>query len=618
MQNNQFNQFDQYKRETAHKIKRVLKRLESEESQKYVDFSDYPIQNIQKEICDLIAERLNLPDLPHEKITIRIPPSHIDADLSVEIYHLANWLDREPELLAEEIGKPLSERNELNWIDHVFTQKDYVNLNLKKEITYTNVLSNITKLDDNYGENDLNQSKRVLIDYSSPNIAKPLGIHHLRSTLLGEALANIYAFTGYSVIRDNHLGDWGLQIAELIYAYKNWGSTEKLAKNPMNALKKLYVKFHRQSEKEQGILREARKIFWKLEKKEPKYLAYWKTFRDLSIVTLNNVYERLGIEFDLYLGESYFLDYVTLIVDKCIESGVAQQIGETGVVLVDSLNDLPAFLLRKLDGSSLYITRDLSALQFRIRTFDVDEILYVVGNEQELNFRQLFELAKKIGLLKDKTLHHIGFGLLLVNGKKMSTRVGTAMDMEDFIDTAIDKAQKFLQAKNPDWSTEEMNQISEKIGVGCVLCNFLSCSNIRNINLDLTQMLDFKSCKSIYLQYTGARILSILKKYENEFGGRQRASDALIFEENIEYQIAIKAMFFPKVILNAQRSKSPHLIFNYLTELAKLFNKFYGDISVINTENSKLLTSRILLIKSVFIIIRNGLRQLNIKIPEKM
>ncbi|MEK9183973.1 MAG: arginine--tRNA ligase, partial [Patescibacteria group bacterium] len=476
------------------------------------------------------------------------------------------------------------------------------------------ILNEINKLGDKYGESDVNENKIALIDYSSPNIAKPMGVGHLRSTIIGQALANIYHKTGFSVIKDNHLGDWGTQFGKLIYAYQKWGDKEKISKNPIKELNDLYVKFNKEAEKNPELDEKAREFFQKLERGDKRLVNLWREFSKLSVKEFNKIYKKLGVDFDIYIGESYFSSEADKEVKEALKKGIARKDSATGAVIVDSL-DVPSFLLQKQDGSTLYITRDLAALRFRVKTFKPDVILYVVGQEQTLNFRQLFELSKALDILDKVQAKHTGFGLVLAGEEKMSTRKGTLIELKELISQSVAKSKKILLEKNPDINKKELKEISEIIGVGAIIYNDLRQSRSKNISFNWERMLNFEGGSAVYLQYTYARINSILKKVKST---QLKKTSNIIFEKDIEFLIAKKLMFYSIIINNAQKFDFPHLIATYLEELAQIFNSFYNNVSIIETKDKNLRQSRLILIKSVAQVIKNGLELLNIKVAERI
>lgn len=595
---------------TKSKISKTLR------SKKYFDGEKYILEKIKQEIKDV----LSLSEVKTD-FFLDLPPSHVTADLSLPVFDIAKEKKENPAELAKKIAETINSRSKkTNLIEKAETAGPFVNLFLSRVFVYDLALTQAIKLGEKFGENDCNAGKVALIDYSGPNIAKPIGVGHLRSTIIGQALANIYEKTGYATIKDNHLGDWGTQFGKLIYAYRQWGDKKKIAVNPIFELNNLYVKFHEEAEKDPKIEENAREIFKKMEDGDESLLKLWKKFRKISIAEFKKVYEKLGVSFDTYVGESFFAKETDKIVGDCLKKKLAKIDTETGAVAVENLNGLPSFLLRKKDDSGLYITRDLATLVFRMEIFKPDDVLYVVGEEQSLHFRQLFALAKALDYIDEDTAKHIGFGLVLAGGEKMSTRKGTLIELNDLIKQSTEKSKEILLQKNKELNEKEIEEISEIIGIGAVIYNDLRQSRQNNISFDWDRMLDFEGGSAVYLQYTYARINSILKKaddFPRVVLGKEKIN-IFRFEKDSEFALARKIMFFPRVILTTQKHNAPHLVATYLEELAQLFNHFYNEVSIIGTEDEKLKASRLALIKSVAITIKNGLALLNVKTAKKI
>src|SRR3989339_1261008 len=599
------------KKEGDKAVEKTKKRITKElSSKKTVIFDNYTLIKIKKSLGGIL-------EIDADKLSLNAPPEHIKTDLSMALFGFAglDFGGNDPKKLAGDWAKKINEtKNE--FIENAQALGLYLNINLKKQKIYSLILKDISKLKSKFGQSDLNIKKVAVIDYSGPNIAKPIGVGHLRSTIIGQALANIYEATGYSVIRDNHLGDWGTQFGKLVYAYRQWGDKKKIAENPIKELNDLYIKFHEEADKNPEIEDIAREIFQKMEEGDSELIKLWIKFRSISIAEFKKIYERLGIKFDAYLGESYFAEETDKLVEECLEKKLAKKDEETGAIAVEDLDGVPSFLLRKKDDSGLYITRDLAALIFRVKVFEPDDILYVVGEEQSLHFKQLFALARALGYIDGAKAKHIGFGLVLSGGEKMSTRKGTLIELEELIKQSVEKSKEILRQKNKDLSEKEIEEISEIVGLGAVVYNDLRQSRQKNISFDWKRMLDFEGGSAVYLQYTVARINSILKKL-NADETKEKISKP-IFEKESEVALARKMMFFPQIILDAQKHNSPHLVAVYLEELAQLFNHFYNEVLVINTKDANLRLSRVLLIKSVATVIKNGLGLLGVKTPEKI
>jgi len=606
--------FELYKKEIEQSIQKAIQKIKKEKSQKkYISLSNHPLEEIKGLLTKHLENIFKSPRNIINEIALEIPPDYISTDLATPVFNLVKLLKTNPRVIAENLTDKIN-KTKSSLIEKAEKANGFVNLILNKKKFYNDILTQINKLDGDYGESDVNPKKVVIIDYSAPNVAKPMSVGHLRSTIIGQALSNIYQATGYTVIGDNYIGDWGTQFGKMIYAYQKWGDERKIQRNPLQELKNLYVHFHEEASKNPEIEDRAREIFKKLEEGDSKLVALWKKFRDLTIKTNEETYKKLGVKFDILSGESYFSDKTKAVIDDCLKKKLCRKDPQSQAIIVDTLSNLPSFLLLKQDGSTLYQTRDLATLKFRVETFQPDVILYVVGSEQELKFKQLFSLAKKLGYLQKTDAQHIGFGLVLNRGKKMSTREGGTIELENLLSEAIRKAEEIVKEKNPKLSPSEIKKISQIIGVGAIIYNDLHQSRSKNIVFDWGKMLNLEGASATYLQYAYVRINSILKKIKKAVSKPK----TITFEEKIEFKLAIKLGFFPFVVIQAQQENSPHLIATYLEELAQLFNNFYDKISVIKTADSSLFASRFILIKSVASVIKKGLTLLNISVPEKM
>lgn len=596
--------FTSYQKEVNLSIKKAQKKIKNDKKKKLPSLSNNSWQQIESELNEKTP-----PNSPF--ITIEPAPKYIThvtgANATAVCYDLLK--NKGSFYAVTELSENINRDKNLPMTSEPI--KGIISLTFKKDF-YSKTLREINEQKGDFGSSNINADKIAIIDYSSPNVAKPIGVGHMRSTNIGQALKNILEKTGYTVISHNYIGDWGTQFGKLIYAYQNWGNEEKIKENPLTELKNLYVQFHEEAEKNPKLEDNAREIFKKLERKDLELLKLWKEFRDLSIEGIKKTYQRLNINFDLWFGESYFNETSKEIIKECLDKKIAYKDPETNAIVANPEN-LPTLLLQKQDGSTLYSTRDLANLKLKIKKFNPDEILYVVGSDQELYFHQIFNLAGELGFDK-KILKHIGFGLVLNDGEKMSTRKGSLIELDDLLDEAIKQSKEVIKEKNPNLNEKEIQEISEILGIGAIIYNDLRQSRERNISFNWDKMLSLEGGSSVYLQYTYVRIQSILRKFETKI----ELPKEIILEKPIEFNLTCNLSRFPSVIKMAEMFKSPHLIATYLEELAQLFNNFYNEINIINTENKNLLSSRIALIDSVALVIKNGLAILNIKVPEKM
>ncbi len=609
------NLLTEYKKATDKDIEGLVKKLNTEKNiREYIPYSSYVLSHIKHEIVSLfVSYGLSIDD--PEKIRITLPPPHIEADLTISVFEYCKPLKKSPAFIAKELADFVNNSQKKFYLQSAAPINGYINVVLNKEKIYSQVLDSIGKLSEKYGHTDIYKNKTVIIDYSSPNIAKPFGVGHLRSTVIGQALANVYHAVGFSVVRDNHLGDWGTQFGALIYAYTHWGDEKIVAANPIEELKKLYVRFNDES-KENPILKdEARKLFSQLEQGDKKLVEMWKKFRDLSLQEFQKTYERLGVTFDCMLGESYYIENFNELINDLKAKGIAVST-EDNAVIVENLENLPTFLLQKSDGSTLYILRDIITLIHRQRFFHPDVVLYVVGSEQKLNFQQLFALCNKAGYTSNVQLFHIDFGLVLINGGKMSTRKGTLVNLEDVLHQVTVKAKEILIQKG-GIDLADVDKTAEVVGTSAVVYADLKQNRNSNIEFDWDKMLSLEAGSSVYLQYTYARIMSILSKVNFDPSTTPSSKD-YIFEDLSEFRLAFRLAFFPDVLLRAVENNTPHTISIFLEELTTDFNHFYSQISILKTEHDDLRYSRLILINTVAIGIKNALAILNIPVLTKM
>ncbi len=550
---------------------------------------------------------------------------------------LAGKLNKDPMEIAEEIKNILQQaQGDNNVTVSLSNHQDDINKNLFSEITiekpgFINFkisneqlrknLCGILKKKCKFGSSEMGKNKTVVIDYSAPNIAKPMHIGHLRSTIIGQSLYNIYKFLGYKVVGDNHLGDWGTQFGKLIYAYKNWGNKKEINKNPIEEMTKLYIRFHKEAEKDKELEELARKETKKLQDKDSENIKIWKFLVRESLKDFKKIYKLLGIKFDYVLGESFYDDMLENIIKEGFDKKIAVKSEGAVIINLDEEN-LPPFLIKKTDDAYLYATTDLAAIIYRKRKFKPDKILYVVANEQALHFQQLFASAKKYGLCENIKLEHIKFGMVLgETGKKFSTRKGETVELNNLIDKAVKLSQKTVEEKNPKLSKKEKKKIAKVVGLGAIKYNDLSQNRITDITFNWDKMLSFDGNSAPYLQYTYARIKSLRKKYNNLYK-LDRVNildkpDFSLLKEDIEKDIMRQLIKFPEAVESAARENSPHLIALYIYELASLYNNFYNSVPILKA-GKNIAKARIYLSKSVAIIIRNGLNLLGIDTLKKM
>lgn len=474
---------------------------------------------------------------------------------------------------------------------------------------------------DYFSKINLGKNKKVIIEYSQPNIAKVMHVGHLRSTFIGDALANIYEFLGYKSIRWNYLGDWGTQFGNLIAAYKLWGDKEEIGKNPIEVLNGLYVKFHNEMKKNPDLEEKGREEFKKLEEGDKENRNLWEWFRKESLKEFDKIYETLGIKFDTSISESFFEKDLRSLIKELRDKGIAEESEGAVIINLDEFS-LPPALIQKSDGASLYLTRDIAALKYRIKEFKPEKILYVVGNEQSLHFQQLAAIAEILGSQGDMSIYrnilvHVKFGLILgEDKKKLSTREGRVVAMNDLIDKSIELARKTVEEKNPELLAEEKDDISKAVGIGALKYFILKEHRNSDIVFDWGKILDFKGDTGPYLQYTYARLMGIKAKSQNiNMSKFQNFKD---LNKEVEISLMKKLIKFPEAVVMAAQSNLSNILTLYLYELGSLANKFYESSPVLSEKDENIKAARLGLVDLITSVLERGLNLLGIRALEKI
>lgn len=538
------------------------------------------------------------------KLLIEKPNYADQGDLAFPCFQLAKSFRKSPITIANETA-PLI-HNEI--FEKVEANGPYINCFLNKKIVSKQVVEKVLVLGKQYGTRTLEEEKTIVIDCSSPNIAKPFSMGHLRSTMIGSAIANIAVKNGYKSIKVNHLGDWGTQFGKLIVAYKLWGNNDVVKQNPIQELLKLYVKFHEEVESSPYLEEEARSWFKQLEEKNEEALELWKWFRDESLKEFKLVYDLLGVEFDSFNGEAFYNDKMDRIINLLEEKKLLVESEGADVVELTEM-ELPPCLIRKSDGATLYATRDLAAALYRKETYDFDKAVYVVGGEQALHFTQVFTVLNKLGFAWSENMVHVPFGLILQNGKKMSTRKGKIVLLEKVIEEAISLAAQNITDKNP--TLKNKDEVAIMVGVGAIIFQDLKNDRMNNIEFSLEQMLKFEGETGPYVQYSIARTNSILEKAKTQ---------NILYQDGLNdpysWEIIKLILAFPEKVKRSFEQFEPSVIAKYTIDLAQAFNKYYGNTHILTDDPQ--LTNRLALIKAVSIVLEEGLRLLGIRAPKEM
>ncbi|TPR14064.1 arginine--tRNA ligase [Apilactobacillus timberlakei] len=557
---------------------------------------------VAKALSNALDGTLNVEDIINK---IERPKDSKMGDLAFPTFILAKKFRKAPQQIASDIVEKIDQ----NDFDHVEAAGPYVNFFLDKAKYSENVIANVLSQASNYGQNNDGNGGNVTIDMSSPNIAKPISMGHLRSTVIGNSVANILSKNGYKPIKDNHLGDWGTQFGKLITAYLMWGNEEDVKKDPINNLVKYYVKFHKVDKEKPELDDVARDWFRKLENGDEEATKLWKWFREVSIEAFEKIYDKLGVSFDTYNGEAFYNDKLQGVVDDLDKKGLLTKSQGATIVDLDKYNLNPALIL-KSDGASLYITRDIATAMYRDETYHPAMNLYVVGSEQTYYFKQLKAVLTEMGIPSAKDLHHIPFGLITVNGKKLSTRSGRIILLDEVLDDSIEIARKQIAEKNPDLPNKD--EVAKEVGVGAIVFGDLQNEKINNIDFNLEDQLRFEGETGPYVQYARARAESILRKSgKTEFS----ISDNKLNDAE-SWNIVKLLNDFPQMVKLACSEFEPSVIAKYSLRLAKAFNKYYAHTKILDDDDEK--DARLSLVKSVSIVLKESLRILGVKSPEEM
>lgn len=561
-----------------------------------------------------IAERIKIDGVSSEEIAscITIPPTSDMGDFALPCFKFAKILRKSPALIAEEL-KNTYPTDQI--ICNVAAVNGYLNFSIDRTAFIKSTLDRISAEGDKYGSDTIGQGKTICIDYSSVNIAKPFHIGHLSTTVLGGALYRILSFLGYKAIGINHLGDYGTQFGKLISAYKRWGDKETIQNGGIRALNELYVRFHREAEKDESLDEEARAYFKKIEEKDEECLALFYWFKELTLKDVQKIYDLLDIHFDSYAGESFYSDKMQPVIDELQAKGLLVESRGAQVVELEEYG-MPPCIILKSDGSSLYATRDMAAAIYRKNTYDFYKCLYVVAYQQNLHFRQFFKVLELMGKDWAKDLVHVAYGMVSLEDGAMSTRKGNVVFLEDVIKRCIDKAYDIVSEKNPALQGEEKEKIAEQVGVGAVIFGALYNSKIKDIVFSYDKVLNFDGETSVYVQYTCARAKSVLQKAE-----RQKPNGKYVINFDLtdaETDLAKALADFPDVVREAAEKYEPSFIARYSVDLSQKFNKFYFDCKILSVDDENKKAFRLDLTKATAQVLTTAFALLGISMPNKM
>lgn len=561
--------------------------------------------NFKEEIIKLIAGEFE--DVKREDLEplIETPPSPEMGDYAFPTFSFAKTLRKAPNMIAQDLAGKLNSE----YFQNIEAKGPYLNFFVNRKLMGELVIDEIIKKESDFGKSDIGENKNVIVEFSSPNIAKAFHMGHLRTTVIGNALRNIYDFLGYNTIAINHLGDYGTQFGMLITAYKKWGDEKAVKENPIPELMRLYVRINQESEEDQSLRDESREWFRKLENQDPEAVELWSFFREVSLLEFNRVYKMLGIDFDSYAGEAFYSDKMQNIIDELDDKQMLVESNNAQIVDLEEY-DMTPMLIKKSDGSTLYATRDLAAAQYRWDTYKFDKNIYVVGSQQILHFRQLFKVLELMGKEWSKDCIHIPFGMVSLPEGAMSTRRGNVVHLEDVLLTSIEKTKEIIKDRN----IEDKEELAAQIGIGAVIFQELFNDRNKDYVFDWDKLLSFEGETGPYVQYTHARICSLLSK--GEFDKSVKVDINLLNGEE-EFEI-LKAIYnFEDVIKDAGEKFQPFFITRHIVNLAQTFNKYYASTSIL-VDDEELKNARLMLCYATKTVIKNGLEILGINAPEKM
>lgn len=563
---------------------------------------------MKNKIIDLITDSIEELDRETVSRILEIPPQEDMGDFAFPCFQLAKIFRKAPNLIAQEVAEKI---NKTDFVSKVAAMGPYVNFFIDRTMFVSEMLKQVSV--DNYGSSEIGCGKTICIDYSSPNVAKNFHVGHLRTTLIGNSIYRIYKKLGYRVERINHLGDWGTQFGKLIVAYKKWGSKEAVEQNGISELMKIYVKFHEEAEKDDTLNDEARAWFVKMEQGDEEALSIWEWFKDISLIEYKRIYELLNVDFDSYAGESFYRDKTSAVVDELKEKGMLEE--SEGAFIVDlEKYDMTPCLIMKKDGSSIYATRDLAAIFYRKKTYDFEKCIYVTGMEQKLHFAQVFKVVELMGYEWAKTdLIHVPYGLVSLEGGKLSTRSGNIIYAEDILRESVSKIKEVINDKNPDLQDKE--EVAKMVGIGAIIFNDLYNQRIKDVTFSWDKIHSFDGETGPYVQYTYARAASVLRK--TGITDVPEEIDSSLLTDEASVSLLKELIRFPEVVETAAERLEPSVVARFVMSVAQAFNHFYHE-NQCNVEDEKLKRARVKLVIIAKKAIKDGLDLLGMKCPEQM
>ncbi len=563
---------------------------------------------MKSKIVELLEKNIESLSASDIEALIEIPPNPELGDFAFPCFRLAKEMKKAPNIIASDLLEIIGN---IDFIDHIDVKGAYLNFFIKKDTFVKSMIDAASTL--NFGGSDIGNNQTICIDYSSPNVAKNFHVGHLRTTIIGNSLYKIYSKLGYKVNRINHLGDWGTQFGKLIVAYKAWGSKETVEQDGVSELMKLYVRFHDEADKNPELMDEARAWFTKMEHGDAEALKIWQWFKDISLIEYKRTYELLGMDFDYFTGESFYQDKTQGIVDMLTNANLLVESEGANIVSLDDYDMAPCLITKK-DGSSIYATRDLAAIFYRKENYDFVKCIYVTGQEQKLHFAQVFKVVELLGNeWATNQLIHVPYGLVSLEGAKLSTRSGNIIYAEDILLESISKIKQIIEEKNPDLPDKE--NTAKKIGVGAILFNDLYNQRIKDVSFKWDKVLNFDGETGPYVQYTYARCSSIMRTVTDFVEGIDIDYSLITDSDSVDLLKEISR--FPKVVLTASEKYEPSIVARFAVDVAQAFNKFYNT-NRINVEDKSLRDARVTLVSITRKVLKESLALLGIDCPEQM
>ncbi|MBU3160420.1 arginine--tRNA ligase [Clostridium frigoris] len=562
----------------------------------------------------IVAQRIKqLVELDIETIEnlIEIPPKPEMGEFAFPCFQLSKAMRKAPNMIA----KDLKEKIEKDGFEKIECFGPYLNFFLDKGVFIKRTVEKILEEGDNYGSSKMGEGKNIVVEYSSPNIAKPFHVGHLFTTVIGNSLYKILSFEGYNCTGINHLGDWGTQFGKLIYAYKNWVDEDALAKDPIKELLRIYVKFHEEADLDPTLNEQAKMYFKNLEDGSAEEVKLWTKFRDLSLVEFKKLYEILNVKFDSYAGESFYCDKMDDIIKDIDAKGLLVESNGAKVVMLDDYN-IPPCIIKKSDGATIYATRDLAAATYRKKTYNFYKNIYVVGKDQALHFKQVFTTLKLMGNKWADDCVHVPFGTVRFADKKLSTRKGDVIFLDELLNQAVAKTLEVINQKNPELENKEA--VAKKVGIGAIVFTYLKNHRERDIVFNWEEMLSFEGETGPYVQYTYARAKSILRKVEETSKETDIELDYNKLNSKEEFELVKQLEGFQKAILFAIDKLEPSMVTRYVIDVAKAFNKFYNQYNISNLEDESDKKAKIKMVEATCVVIKNALGLIGIEVVDRM